>query len=87
MKVRYFGFLSPSYSMPIDEIRGRIEMARGFMASAKEASTDEDPPTSPALACPHCGGKLRFCSVVLPRPLGSRALTQVDGMNIKPNTD
>lgn len=84
MKVRYFGFLSPSYSMKIDQIRGRIELAQGFAASATEASSDEAPPTNAAMACHHCGGRLRFCSVVLPRPLGSRTLSQADGMNIKP---
>lgn len=83
MKVRYFGFLSPSFSMSIDQIRGRIELARGFAAATQEERVDETP-SAAAMACPHCGGKLRFCSVVLPRPLGSRALSSANGVNIKP---
>ena len=75
MKVRYFGFLSPSFSMPIEEVKGRIEMARGFSAPAAPVSQDRaEPQASRGRVCPHCGGKLRWCSVVLPRPLGSRGL-------------
>ena len=28
MKVRYYGFLSPSFAMPLEEVKARIEMAR-----------------------------------------------------------
>jgi hypothetical protein len=78
MKVRYFGFLSPSFSMAIEEIRGRIELAQGFAGranqAAQEASAPAAPAPRPALACPHCGGALRLRSALLPRPLGSRGL-------------
>ena len=75
MKVRYFGFLSPSFSMPIEEVRGRIELAQGFALRAARAAPEVSTPGT-AMCCPHCGGRLRWCSVLLPRPLGSRALTR-----------
>ena len=37
MKVRYYGFLSPSCAVPLEELRARIEMAQGFARSAPEA--------------------------------------------------
>ena len=81
MKVRYYGFLSPSCSMPIEEVKGRIELAHGFALNAKPAAQDgTEPATSTGLVCPHCGGRLRWCSVVLPRPLGSRGLFRVPGV-------
>jgi len=75
MKVRYFGFLSPSFSMSIEEVKGRIELAQGFAARAVQAAPEASTPSS-AMCCAHCGGRLRWCSVLLPRPLGSRALTR-----------
>ena len=81
MKVRYFGFLSPSFSMQLDEIKGRIEMAHGFAVSAASAVSDAAAPaTQRGWVCPHCGGRLRYCSVVLPRPLGSRGSARPPGM-------
>jgi hypothetical protein len=77
MKVRYFGFLSPSFSMPFEEVKGRIEMARGFAVRAAAQDVKEEQPRGKG--CPHCGGKLRWCSVVLPRPLGSRDLMRAEG--------
>jgi hypothetical protein len=74
MKVRYFGFLSPSFSMPIEEVRGRIELAQGFAVRAPRDAPAEVSTARATMCCPHCGGRLRWCSVVLPRPLGSRAL-------------
>ena len=84
MKVRYFGFLSPSFSMPIEEVKGRIELAHGFAVGVQQKASDELPAARTA-CCPHCGGKLRFCSIVLPRPLGSRALSRTNVANIKPS--
>lgn len=75
MKVRYFGFLSPSFSMSIEEVKGRIELARGFALRAARVAPEVST-TGTAMCCPHCGGRLRWCSVLLPRPLGSRALTR-----------
>jgi len=75
MKVRYFGFLSPSFSMPIEEVKGRIELAQGFALRAPQDALPEVSTARATMGCPHCGGRLRWCSVVLPRPLGSRALS------------
>ena len=75
MKVRYFGFLSPSFSMPIEEVRGRIELAHGFALRAPQDAPAEVSTPGTTMCCAHCGGRLRWCSVVLPRPLGSRALS------------
>lgn len=81
MKVRYFGFLSPSFSMPIKEVKGRIELAQGFAVSAAQAAQNPADPVMPrAKVCPHCGGKLRWCSMVLPRPLGSRGLWRLNAV-------
>lgn len=74
MKVRYFGFLSPSFSMPIEALKGRIELAQGFSVSAAPAPTPTATPRG--RPCPHCGGTLRCRSVLLPRPFGSRGLVR-----------
>ena len=83
MKVRYFGFLSPSFSMPIEEVRGRIELAQGFAVRAPRDAPAEVSTARATMCCPHCGGRLRWCSVVLPRPLGSRELMRP---NVADNT-
>ena len=64
MKVRYFGFLSPSFKMPIEEIKARIELAQGFnvRASATIALTPPQP-----LRCAYCGARLRYRRTILPR--------------------
>ena len=61
MKVRYYGFLSPSSSVPLEEVNARIEMASGFALAAPEAA--REPPA--ALRCRHCGGALRFSRLLL----------------------
>ncbi|OGA35207.1 MAG: transposase [Betaproteobacteria bacterium RIFCSPLOWO2_12_FULL_62_13b] len=83
MKVRYFGFLSPSFSMPIEEVKGRIELAQGFAARAPQDAPEVSTPSA-TMCCPHCGGRLRWCSVVLPRPLGSRALLRPNVADNRP---
>jgi hypothetical protein len=62
MNVRYYGFLSPSASVPLQDVRARIEMASGFAQVAPE--TTSQPPA--ALRCRHCGGALRFFRLLLP---------------------
>ena len=74
MKVRYFGFLSPSFSMPIAEVKARIELAHGFALSTPPDAPATAAPAPAAWCCAQCGGKLLWRSVVLPRPLGSRGL-------------
>ena len=61
MKVRYYGFLSPSASGPLEDVKARIEMASGFALAAPEAASE--PPA--ALRCRHCGGALRFSRLLL----------------------
>ena len=65
VKVRYYGFLSPSFGVPADEIRARIELAQGFARKAS-APEIEIEPLAP-MRCPHCGGELQYRRVVLPR--------------------
>jgi hypothetical protein len=61
MKVRYYGFLSPSSLVPLEDVKARIEMASGFALAAPEAASE--PPA--ALRCRHCGGALRFSRLLL----------------------
>lgn len=56
MKVRYYGFLSPSCSVPIEELKARIEMAHGFAHRPPPIEIELPVP----MRCPHCGGSLRF---------------------------
>jgi hypothetical protein len=62
MKVRYYGFLSPSASVPLEDVKARIEMASGFALATPEATSEP----SAALRCRHCGGALRFSRLLLP---------------------
>lgn len=65
MKVRYFGFLSPSFSMPLVELQARVELAQGF--ALREAATQIEPPSAPPpLCCRRCGGPLRYQRTILP---------------------
>jgi len=61
MKVRYYGFLSPSSSVPLEDVKARIEIASGFALAAPEPASE--PPA--ALRCRHCGGALRFARLLL----------------------
>lgn len=64
MKVRYFGFLSPSFAMPFEEIKARIELAQGFKV---RPPTPIEVPAQQPLRCPHCGATLRYRQTILPR--------------------
>jgi hypothetical protein len=64
MKVRYFGFLSPSFKMPFAEIKARIELAQGFNVRPP-AVIEITPP--PPLRCPRCGARLRYRHTILLR--------------------
>ena len=63
MKVRYFGFLSPSFRMPFEQIKARIELAQGF--NLRPPAVIEVPKAQP-LRCAHCGAKLRYRCTILP---------------------
>jgi hypothetical protein len=76
MKVRYFGFLSPSFAMPLDELKTRVQLAQGF--AQQTTATEIDVP--PALCCRHCGGRLRYRRTILPmrlQPTRAHALTSM----------
>lgn len=70
MKVRYYGFLSPSFAMPPAEVKTRIEMAQGFAARAPEVNIETPQP----MCCRHCGGALHYRRIILsPRAAPIRA--------------
>lgn len=56
MKVRYYGFLSPSCAVPLEKIRCLIELAWGFRIVTPEVDIQLPAP----MACPLCGGILRY---------------------------
>lgn len=62
MKVRYFGFLSPSFAMPLEELKARIEMAQGFAARTPEVNIEKPLP----LCCRQCGGALQYRRIMRP---------------------
>ena len=62
MKVRYYGFLSPSSSVPLEDVKARIELAHGFVVPAAETPLE----AAATLRCRQCGGVLRFCRLILP---------------------
>ncbi len=62
MKVRYYGFLHPCSSVPLNKIRTLIQIAYGFEIACRKASFA---PHTPPI-CPHCGGKLKYLYSVLP---------------------
>ena len=64
MKVRYFGFLSPSFKMPFEEIKARIELAQGFNV---RPPTPVEITRAQPLRCPRCGATLRYRRTILPR--------------------
>jgi len=62
MKIRYYGFLSPSSSMSLDHIRKLLEKAYDIKFVEPEPDTE----TKPGIICPHCGGELKYCYSILP---------------------
>jgi Putative transposase/Transposase zinc-binding domain len=62
MKVRYFGFLSPSFTMPLNEIKARVEMALGFALQPGAMAIEAPRPW----CCRHCGARLRYRRTILP---------------------
>ena len=61
MKIRYYGFLSPGSSVPMEKISALIELAFGFEITKPEIKIEPfDPPT-----CSNCGGKLKYVASIL----------------------
>lgn len=77
MKVRYFGFLSPSCAVPLEELKARIEMAHGF---AQQLPAIEIEPPAP-MRCPLCGGSLRFLRAIAPPKLQRSLATAILGVS------
>jgi hypothetical protein len=65
MKVRYYGFVSPSFSMPLEELKARVELAQGFALRDSEIDLERSAAPAPR-CCPHCGGRLRYQRAILP---------------------
>jgi hypothetical protein len=62
MKIRYYGFLSPGCSIPLEKIRKRIEAASDFMISSPPVEAEPVPKPT----CSQCGGILKYLASVLP---------------------
>ena len=62
MKVRHYGFLSPSSSISLDYIRELMEATYGIEA----VEPTSNPKTLPDIICPKCGGMLKYSYSVLP---------------------
>jgi hypothetical protein len=62
MKIRYYGFMNPNCSVPLERIRGLIELSYGFALDLPVPEV-EPPPRS---ACPTCGGLLKLRSLLPP---------------------
>ena len=56
MKIRYYGFMNPNCTVPLDRIRALIELSYGF---ALDLPVPEIDPPKRSL-CPTCGGLLKF---------------------------
>jgi hypothetical protein len=56
MKVRYYGFLSPTARVALQELKAKVELAHGFAVTAPEVEL----PSWPQPVCQVCGGRLRF---------------------------
>lgn len=69
MKVRYYGFLSPSFSIPLEELKARIEMAQGFAARAPDPARKIEAPAP--MCCRQCGGVLRYLGARSPQTLSA----------------
>ena len=63
MKIRYYGFLSPTSSVDLDTIRTHIELAHGFEISTPVVQA----PVMRPMTCPHCGGTLHYGGFTPPR--------------------
>lgn len=70
MKIRYYGFLSPTCRVPLEHIRTLIELSYGFETTAPE-SEELPPPFHPT--CGSCGGALKVLFVSLPHQRLARA--------------
>lgn len=62
MKVRYYGFMSPNSTVPLEEVKARIEFAYGFAVPKHKP----EPKPKAVLTCRDCGSPVRYLFVNLP---------------------
>ena len=62
MKVRYYGFLNPNSSVPLEKISALIQLSFGYDVSVPEYERDPSEP----IYCPNCGGRMVYLFSVLP---------------------
>ena len=62
MKISYYGFMNPNCNIPLERIRGLIELSYGFAIDLPVPEI-EPPPRS---TCPNCGALLKLRSVLAP---------------------
>ncbi len=62
MKVRYYGFLSPTSKVTLNEVRAKIELAYGFDLAEPTAEPEPQETTT----CRHCGGPLKYVFYIPP---------------------
>jgi hypothetical protein len=62
MKIRYYGFMNPNCAVPLQRIRGLIELSYGFALDLPLPEVE----TPRRSTCPSCGGLLKFRSVLPP---------------------
>ncbi len=62
MKVRYYGFLHPGSSVPLEKISALIELAFGFEIVTPKTVLEPPEP----MICTSCGGSLVFRASLLP---------------------
>jgi len=62
MKVRHYGFLSPSSAIPLEEVRARIELAHAFTITTPAPEPDPHRP----MLCRNCGQTLTYRYSILP---------------------
>jgi hypothetical protein len=65
MKIRYYGFMNPNCKIPLDRIRGLIELSYGFAVDLPLPDVE----LRRLNICPRCGGLLKLQSVLPPRKL------------------
>jgi hypothetical protein len=62
MKVRYYGFLHPGSSVPLEKIAALIELAFGFEIMTPKTVLEPPEP----MICTNCGKSLVFRASLLP---------------------
>ncbi len=70
VKVRYYGFLSPSATIPLEETRAIMEANFGI----EIAEAGPEALSLPTIACPHCGGGLKHFLRFFPSDILIRTL-------------